>query len=110
MKIRIWRYILEQRRKVLGIKVLLHVGCDFSMETSAAQAMIGQIRAYVPIGIKIALELYSTTATYDVILTDMDRVYSPATPTFVFLNLQNELDVPRLKNFLTDHYFDKLFQ
>ncbi|MDN5951474.1 MAG: hypothetical protein L0H99_01900 [Loigolactobacillus coryniformis] len=91
-------------------KVLLHVDCDFSMETSAAQAMIGQIRAYVPIGIKIALELYSTTATYDVILTDMDRVYSPATPTFVFLNLQNELDVPRLKNFLTDHYFDKLFQ
>jgi hypothetical protein len=42
-------------------KVLLHVDCDFSMETSAAQAMIGQIRAYVPIGIKIALELYSTT-------------------------------------------------
>lgn len=110
MKIRIWRYILEQRRKVLGIKVLLHGGCDFLMGTSAAQAMFGQICAYVSFGIKTTLELYSATATYDVILTDMNRVYSSVMPTFVFLNLQNELDVPQLKNFLTAHYFDKLFQ
>ncbi|MFL2030148.1 hypothetical protein [Loigolactobacillus zhaoyuanensis] len=107
-----WRYLPLLYLMMHASQVHLRVGCDFAVETSLASVLINQIRGALPANIKVELRRYHAGSKYDVVLTDMCKGYQEVSTDqiFIFLNLQNEVDLPPLATFLTDHYFNKLFK
>ncbi len=84
-----WRYLPLLYLMMHASQVHLRVGCDFAVETSLATAKMDQIRAVLPLNIKVDLRRYNTDSAYDLVLTDMSKTYLKIPAKRVFIECLN---------------------